>query len=116
MNDIKIPNAQIDQDLEAQAFQKSREKFEEKVQELMIARGFSRNKAVRVLEKKCQKELDKLIKRGRKRQEQLRKEGKLVDTSDLREELDRELEEQLKAQEIVLDIETHNYEPPTRDF
>lgn len=90
-------------------------RLEEKINELMEKKGMTRRQAKRYLILFARKQTRKLIKEGKRRRRKLEAEGKLIDTSDIREQLDKELEEALKNREQVLSV-GYEYESPTNDF
>lgn len=100
------------------------ERWKAMIEDLVYNHGMSPRKARRYLESEARRNTRRMIRAGRRRQKQLAKEGKLVDTSDLRAQLDAELAQQLseleeqdkQQQQLTVDIETDNYTPPTEDF
>jgi rRNA pseudouridine-1189 N-methylase Emg1 (Nep1/Mra1 family) len=107
------------------AEEQARARFDAAVQKLTIERNWSKRKATRYLTKMANKELNRLIKQGKARRADLEANGKLIDTSDIKEELDKELNDQLIAAGIdpsTIDtkpaegVAEEKYEPPTREF
>jgi len=78
------------------------------VDQFVLNKGWSRRKARRYLDAFAKRENARIIREGKARQEKLRAEGKLIDTSEERERLEAEFQAQLKAKE--------GYKPKTSDF
>lgn len=91
-----------------QKLRESEEAYQNQLDEL-IARGYSRRKARRYLDAAIRRRVRKIVKAGKKRQEKLRKEGKLVDTSDINQELQQEFED-------LSSVKTEEYQKPTEEF
>jgi len=84
------------------------------VDQFVQTKGWSRRKARRYLDAYAKREHARIIKEGKARQEKLRKEGKLIDTSQDRLQMESEFQEQLK--EAGIKLEDSSYKPPTSDF
>lgn len=61
--------------------QSMEERFQSMVMNLVLNHGMSKGRAYKYLNKKMERATKKIISKGKKRQDQLRKEGKLIDTS-----------------------------------
>jgi len=111
-------------ELNLQSAQDSPESRFNELLEKMVAEGWPRRKAKRYLTAEADRRLKKFIAEGRKRQDKLREEGKLIDTSDIAEILDAQFEVDLAEHGLTkddLDTLDHEpaqdfYKPPTNDF
>jgi len=97
-------------------------RFNELLEEL-VAKGWPRRKAKRYLMAEADRRVKKFHAEGRKRQEKLRREGKLIDTSDIAKVLDEQFEADLAQHGLTkddLDTMDHetvkDYVPPTNEF
>ncbi len=86
------------------------ERYNSLVEDLVTNKGFSKRKAKRYLDAYAKREHARIIKEGKVRQEKLRQEGKLVDTTQDKLKLAKEFEEQLK------EIKTEEYQAKTSEF
>lgn len=83
------------------------DRFNKLVDQLVIENGWSKRKARRYLEAYAKKENERLIKEGKARQEKLKAEGKLIDVSEEREQLEFDFQTELAKQ---------NYQASTNEF
>lgn len=83
------------------------DRFNKLVDQLVLENGWSKRKARRYLEAYAKKENERLIKEGKARQEKLKAEGKLIDVSEEREQLEFDFQTELAKQ---------NYQAPTNEF
>jgi len=126
---VEVPNALTPEEAEKEQMVAFQERFDNMVQDLIVTRRWSKRKATRYLESKARQANKKFLKEGRKRQQKLREEGKLVDTADLSAKLDAEFEQELEAAGLTkADLDpmvpaedwphepAEGYKPPTSDF
>ena len=113
------PPAEITTEMNPEEEAKLEDRYKQMVWDLVENHGFSPRKARRYLESQARRATKKIIRQGRVRQEQLRREGKIVDTSDITAQLDQELAEELAkdAGEMTENVEVEEtYKAPTSEF
>ena len=72
------------------------------LEDLILNKGFTPRRARRYLEAYAKRKNAEFIKAGKARQAKLKAEGKLIDTSGVADELDKELQDELKKAGITL--------------
>jgi len=91
---------QVPQGIELESAEETPEqRYNALVEQFVLNKGWSRRKARRYLDAFAKRENARIIKEGKARQDKLRAEGKLIDTSEDRARLEAEFQAQLEAKE-----------------